>query len=267
MSGKTPITAAVSGKTFELLKLAEDGSHAHIRFRGPFEGREVTWDARLYALRAPHPAAARPFFEISPKRKNETPIRIGLDVERLDTPTLLKAVIMVRQYKRLRRGRHEFGDSGAVIKKIISGGQTGVDRAALDVALALGIPCGGWCPKGRRAEDGVIPAHYPLTETSAKDYRVRTRRNVRDADGTLILARGPLSGGTALTLRLAMETARPCLVVDLARRPRAHDVRVWLAAHHIRILNVAGPRESNQPGTYLQAKNFLRRIFGRARRS
>lgn len=148
-----------------------------------------------------------------------------------------------------------------LVNKIISGGQTGVDRAALDTALALGIPCGGWCPKGRRAEDGVIPMHYPLTETTSKDYRVRTRRNVRDSDGTLILTRGPLSGGTALTRRLAKELDKPCLVVDLAQRPRASDVRTWLASNSIHILNVAGPRESNQPGIYLQAKKFLRRVL------
>ncbi len=147
------------------------------------------------------------------------------------------------------------------ITKIISGGQTGVDRAALDVALAIGIPCGGWCPKGRRAEDGVIPAHYPLTETTSKDYRVRTRRNVREADGTLILSRGPLSGGSALTRWLAKELDRPCLVVDLVKRPRVSDVRAWLTSNNIHTLNIAGPRESNQPGIYLQAKKFLRRVL------
>ncbi len=147
------------------------------------------------------------------------------------------------------------------ITKIISGGQTGVDRAALDVALTLGIPCGGWCPKGRRAEDGVIPAHYPLTETTSKDYRVRTQRNVRDSDRTLILTRGSLSGGTALTRRLAKEMDKPCLVVDLALCPRSGDVRAWLTSNNIHILNIAGPRESNQPGIYLQAKKLLRRIM------
>ncbi len=264
MSGANPFKRpTASGEAYELLETAKDATWVRIRFRGPFEGREVVWDARLYALRVPHPVAPRPFFNIFPRRKNGVPIRIGLDVERLDTPTLRKAIIMVRQYKRLRRGRHEFGESSAAIKKIISGGQTGVDRSALDVALALGIPCGGWCPKGRRAEDGRIPAHYPLTETTAKDYRVRTRRNVRDSDGTLILTRGSLSGGTALTLRLAMEMAKPSLVVDLARRPRVRDVRVWLAAHRIRVLNVAGPRESNQPGICLQAKKFLQRMLDR----
>lgn len=149
-----------------------------------------------------------------------------------------------------------------LINKVISGGQTGVDRAALDAALALGIPCGGWCPKARRAEDGVIPAHYPLTETTSKDYRARTRHNVRDSDGTLILTHGPLSGGTALTRRLAKELDKPCLVVDLAQRPRTSGVRAWLASNNIRTLNIAGPRENNQPGIYLQTKKWLQRILG-----
>jgi hypothetical protein len=149
------------------------------------------------------------------------------------------------------------------VRKIVSGGQAGVDRAALDAALALGIPCGGWCPKGRRAEDGVIPDRYPLIETETKDYRERTRRNVRDSDGTLILSCGPLSGGTALTRRLAEKMGKPCLVVDLAQRPRADDVRAWVASSNLRTLNVAGPRASGQSGIHAQARTFLRRIFGR----
>lgn len=87
--------------------------------------------------------------------------------------------------------------------KIISGGQTGVDRAALDAALQLGIPCGGWCPKGRKAKDGPIPDRYPLKETESGSYPVRTEMNVRDSDGTLILTWGRPTGGTALTVRLA----------------------------------------------------------------
>jgi len=254
---------AATGEAYELLETAGDGTRARIRFRGPFGGREVVWDARIHALRVPRPPAPRPFFEISTRRGGVASIRIGLDVERLDPPTLRKTVIMVRQYKRLRRGRHEFGVSETAVRKIVSGGQTGVDRAALDAALALGIACGGWCPKGRRAENGAIPPHYPLTETTSKDYRVRTRRNVRDSDGTLILTRGPLSGGTALTLRLAMNIGKPALVVDLARRPRATVVGAWLDAHRIRILNVAGPRESSQPGIHRHAKNFLARVLER----
>jgi hypothetical protein len=87
-----------------------------------------------------------------------------------------------------------------IIRKIISGGQTGADRAAFDAALALGLPIGGWVPKGRKAEDGVIPAHYSnLRETDADDYESRTRLNVREADATLILSHGPLTGGSQLT--------------------------------------------------------------------
>jgi hypothetical protein len=88
-----------------------------------------------------------------------------------------------------------------------------VDRAALDVALALGLPVGGWCPKGRRAEDGVIPARYPLVETPEPDYETRTRRNVEDSDGTLILNLGPPDGGTALTAAHARQIGKPCLIV------------------------------------------------------
>jgi len=96
-----------------------------------------------------------------------------------------------------------------LIERILSGGQTGVDRAALDVALELGIPCGGWCPAGRRAEDGRIPAIYPVQETESRNYAVRTRRNVRDTDGTLVLVNGPVSGGTRLTVKCADDENKP----------------------------------------------------------
>ena len=93
-----------------------------------------------------------------------------------------------------------------LVEKIVSGGQTGVDRAALDVALELGIPCGGWCPRGRRAEDGALSARYPLMETPSDDYVQRTTWNIRDSDGTLILTRGEPTGGTAQTALICEPT-------------------------------------------------------------
>ncbi|MGV8040570.1 MAG: putative molybdenum carrier protein [Thermoanaerobaculaceae bacterium] len=140
---------------------------------------------------------------------------------------------------------------------IISGGQTGVDRAALDVALELGIPCGGWCPRGRKAEDGRIPMCYPLRETSDADYRSRTEWNVREADATLVLVWGPTSGGTQLTINIAQWLDKPLLVVDLAEDPSPGLVRAWLASGGFEVVNVAGPRESSSPGIHRLAHAFL----------
>ena len=149
--------------------------------------------------------------------------------------------------------------------RLISGGQTGVDRAALDAALAIGLPCGGWCPKGRRAEDGPIPDCYPLRETSSSAYLPRTRRNVRDADGTLVLTRGEARGGTALTIEFARRMRKPYLVSDLARRLRVRRVLEWAEDKGVRVLNVAGPRESENPGIYALAGRFLRRVLAGTR--
>jgi hypothetical protein len=145
--------------------------------------------------------------------------------------------------------------------KIISGGQTGADRAALDVAIALGIACGGFVPRGRRAEDGPLPAHYPLRETASAAYEVRTRENVLHADATLILTRGRVAGGTALTVAIARDLGRPFVVVDLAGAADVEAVREWLARERVRVLNVAGPRESSHPGIYEDAGQFLRRLL------
>ena len=147
------------------------------------------------------------------------------------------------------------------IKRIVSGGQTGVDRAALDVALELDIPCGGWCPKGRMAEDGRLPRRYPLRETPSARYAQRTRWNVRDSDGTLILTLGTLSGGTALTLQLARSLGRPVFIVDLSRSRAVVPVRKWLRESGVRVLNVAGPRESTWDGIYERSLRFLRRLL------
>jgi len=149
-----------------------------------------------------------------------------------------------------------------VIRRIISGGQTGVDRAALDVALALGIKCGGWCPKGRRAEDGAIPARYPLRETPKQHYTQRTEWNVRDADATLILCHGTPRGGTARTAAFAERLGRPCLIVDLDQPQDVPAIRDWLDTQRISTLNIAGSRESQSPGIYAEAGALLRELFG-----
>jgi hypothetical protein len=136
------------------------------------------------------------------------------------------------------------------LEKIISGGQTGVDRGALDAALELGFPCGGWCPADRRAEDGVIPPAYPLTALPTAGYPERTRQNVCDSDGTVILAPRRLTGGTRLTQTICRELHRPCGVID-ASSTSAEDAAAGIARfvqiHGIRTLNVAGPRASGWP--------------------
>lgn len=149
------------------------------------------------------------------------------------------------------------------VHKIISGGQTGADRAALDAAITIGMASGGWCPAGRKAEDGIIPEKYPLTETSSKNYAVRTRWNVRDSDGTLILNLGELDGGTLETLTIANKTGKPCLVVQLDHpdHQRRQNVITWLREHAIHELNVAGPRESKRPGIYMQSYLFLKDLL------
>jgi hypothetical protein len=149
----------------------------------------------------------------------------------------------------------------ALFQKIVSGGQTGVDRAALDVAFEVGLPCGGWCPKGRKAEDGIIAACYPLQETSSDVYAQRTEWNVRDSDGTLVLTKGAPTEGTAFTIEVAARLGKPCLILDLDRDPPPQAVHAWAARHQVRILNVAGPRESRHPGLHREAQRFLRSVL------
>ena len=145
---------------------------------------------------------------------------------------------------------------------IVSGGQTGVDRAALDAALALGLAVGGWCPKGRWAEDGPIPDRYPLRETPSDDPAQRTRWNVRDSDATLIVSPTPLEGGTALTADAARQRGRPVLVADPVSSP-VDDAADWIARSVPPggTLNLAGPRESGAPGIGAQSESWLRRVL------
>jgi hypothetical protein len=147
--------------------------------------------------------------------------------------------------------------------EIWSGGQTGVDRAALDAARELGMRIGGWIPHGRLAEDGVVPnAYVELREAEAPGYGVRTERNVHDTDATLVLRWGEATGGTRETIACAARLGRPVLEVDLDATPidtGAESIRNWLRSlSGICRLNVAGPRASQAPEGYAKAKSMLR---------
>ncbi len=150
------------------------------------------------------------------------------------------------------------------IEKIVSGGQTGVDRAALDVAIELGIPHGGWAPAGRLAEDGIIPECYNLQETSSPDPAQRTEWNVRDSEATLIISNGRLKGGSQLTLELAMKYNKPYLHIDLSSLMASQAINIiteWLSSIHCKILNIAGLRKSEDSEIYQQAKILLSNSF------
>ena len=156
-----------------------------------------------------------------------------------------------------------------MITRTASGGQTGVDRAALDAALEQGFACGGWCPQGRRAEDGRIPDRYPLQENDSPRYPARTAQNIRDSDGTLIIFRGRPDRGTRLTFRLTEQGGKPCLAIDLGtsrdRDATVETILAWAEQHAICTLNVAGPGESHCPGIHGQALEILRELIARHR--
>ncbi len=146
--------------------------------------------------------------------------------------------------------------------KITSGGQTGVDRAALDAAKSHGLEIGGWCPKNRKAEDGAITSTYPLQETPSTEYTQRTEWNVRDADASLILVRKlPLTGGTAITVDFAKRHRKPYLIVNMSEPYSLEKAISWLKDLNPSILNIAGPRESYEPGIYTQALAFLKQML------
>jgi hypothetical protein len=151
--------------------------------------------------------------------------------------------------------------------KIISGGQTGVDQGGLDFALKRGWPCGGWCPPGRRCETGRIPGRYPVREVEAGDYNERTRRNIQDADATLVITQyGFKEEGTDLTLSWCEEYGRPSFHFDISHPGIIHpqdlsDLSNWLKNNQIEVLNVAGNRESNSPGIQAYTLTLLERLF------
>ena len=147
-----------------------------------------------------------------------------------------------------------------MIKKIISGGQTGADQAALDVAIKLGISHGGWIPKGRMTENGSLPDKYHLKEMPTKSYAERTEKNILDSDGTLILSHGEITGGSSLTLKLAKEHNKPWLHIDFSQTiefKAAQIINDWVIRHNIEALNVAGPRASKDPNIYKAAMDVL----------
>ncbi len=150
-----------------------------------------------------------------------------------------------------------------MLQKIISGGQTGADRGALDAAISLGIAHGGWLPKGRKTENGALPSGYNLKETDSGHYASRTQQNVLDSDGTLIISHGRLTGGSALTRALAQQHLRPCLHANMSRwsvATAAHQIVQWIKHHHISVLNVAGPRASSDARIYAVTTDVLKAV-------
>jgi hypothetical protein len=151
-----------------------------------------------------------------------------------------------------------------MVKKIISGGQTGVDRAALDAAIKLMIPHGGWIPRGRLTENGPLPPEYKLKETGSTSYADRTEKNVLDADGTLIISRGTLTGGSEYTREVAVRHNRLWLHIDLKQMPAfqaAITINDWVEKKSIEVLNVAGPRASKDPKIYEDTLNILESAY------
>jgi hypothetical protein len=147
-----------------------------------------------------------------------------------------------------------------MVNKIISGGQTGVDQAALDVAIKLGISHGGWVPKGRITENGILDDKYQVREMKTANYNKRTEQNVIDSDGTLIISHDELTGGSEYTREVAMLNNRPWLHIDLNKTiafQAARKIRSWIAEHGIEVLNVAGPRASKDPAIYKATTDIL----------
>lgn len=146
--------------------------------------------------------------------------------------------------------------------RVISGGQTGCDRAGLDAALALGIEIGGWCPRGRRANDGQIPDIYPLIEMNSAAYPPRTRMNVLRADATLLFRWGSLTPGSSQTAWCAISEDKKLIEVELEDLVELSYEYVRQRMRRVNVLNVAGPSEESRPGIYNQALDFVTKVLG-----
>ena len=154
------------------------------------------------------------------------------------------------------------------LQKIISGGQTGADQGALDGAISQSFPHGGSIPAGRKTEEGMLPETYQMEELVSGNYADRTEKNVRDADATLIVSHGPLTGSSALTMKIARRLNKPCLHVDFKTRAAdeaAADVTAWLASCGTGILNVAGPRASSDADIYDAARKLVAAVIEKMR--
>jgi hypothetical protein len=150
------------------------------------------------------------------------------------------------------------------LEKIVSGGQTGADQAALDVALELGIPHGGWMPKGRKTEGGPLPARYRLKEMPTDSYSKRTEQNVIDSDGTLIISHGGLKEGSDYTRKMAVKHGKPWIHIDADKQSTdaaVEMIRTWISGNDIELLNVAGPPASKDPQIYTATKTILKAVM------
>jgi len=150
-----------------------------------------------------------------------------------------------------------------MIQKIISGGQTGADRAGIDAAIESGVRYGGWLPKGRAAEDGPVPETYSdFHEMSSGSYPERTRQNVLDSDGTVIFGYGRLTTGSALTLKLARQYGKPYMHIDLEKaEDPVPGIQNWIKKHEIKVLNVAGRKASKAPGIYNVVRGIIKQVL------
>ncbi len=186
----------------------------------------------------------------------------SMQVEALSRLLMEKGVIRKEEFSgKLREVQNEYREHpGGRVEKVISGGQTGADQAALDAAIELGIPYGGSIPLGRKTEAGGLPDKYRLRELSTSSYPKRTEQNAADSDGTLIISQGSLDSGSEYAREMAEKQKRPWIHVDTKRVSEEAAVvliQSWIDGNHIKVLNVAGPRASRDPHIYSITRRIL----------